>query len=148
MSANSQQLQALEKQTQALKLRLAGVSYEDIARTVGYKGPSGAYQAVKAAMKKTLQEPADDLRKIEVARLDEALRAIWPKVKKGDLLAIDRYLKISDRRAKLLGIDARAELQLSGEIRVDNIEEIRAKRWEQVKDQLSEILGLNASDTP
>jgi len=139
--SNSGEIKALEKQAQALKLRLAGVSYDDIARTVGYKGPSGAYQAVKSAMKKTLQEPAGELRTLEITRLDEALRAIWPQVKKGNLLAIDRYLKISERRAKILGIDSKTQVEISGEVKVADIHSVRDKRWEQVKDQLKDILG-------
>lgn len=92
-------------------------------------------------MKKTLQEPADDLRRLELSRLDEALRAIWPKVKKGDLFAIDRYLKISERRAKLVGLDSKTEIQLSGLLSVADIEQVRKKRWEQVKGQMTEVLG-------
>jgi hypothetical protein len=138
--SNNQQLQALEKQLQALKLRMAGVSYEDIARTVGYKGPSGAYQAVKSAMKKTLREPADELRTLELGRLDEALRAIWPQVKKGNLLAIDRYLKIAERRAKLAGMDAKTEVNLTGKLDLADIDAIRQKRWEQVGGQLSDLV--------
>lgn len=140
MSATSQQLKAVDRQIQALKLRQAGVSYEEIAKVLGYKGPSGAFQAVKSAMKKTLQEPAAELRMLELGRLDEALKAIWTKVKKGDLFAIDRYLKISERRSRLLGLDARQEINLSGEIRTGDIEQVRKKRWEEVKDQLGEAL--------
>jgi hypothetical protein len=139
--SNSNELHALEKQTQALKLRQAGTSYEDIAKALGYKGPSGAYQAVKSAMKKTLQEPADELRKLEASRLDEALRAIWPQVKKGNLLAIDRYIKISERRAKIMGMEAKSQVEISGAVKLEDLDGVRAKRWEAVRDQLKDILG-------
>ncbi len=44
--------------------------------------------------------------RLEVRRLDLALNAIWDKViTGGDLYAIDRLLKISERKAKLLGLD-------------------------------------------
>lgn len=140
MSATSQQIKAVDKHAQALKMRQAGASYEDIARVLGYKSASGAYSAIKAGLKKTLQEPAEELRFLELSRLDEALKAIWPEVRKGSLFAIDRFLKISERRSRLLGLDAKTEISLQGEILAGNIDVIRDKRWEQVREQLTGIL--------
>ena len=106
-------LAAIAKQQQALELRKAGVSYVAIADTLGYSGPSGAFNAIQSALKRTLQEPADDLRTIEVARLDAMLLAIWPGVKQGNYGAIDRAIRIMERRARLLGLDAPARADLT-----------------------------------
>jgi len=97
---------ALDNQLKALELRKAGISYARIAETLGYKDGSGAWRAVKAALKKTLQEPAEELRTLEIERLDAMLAAIWGSVKQGQYGAQDRALKIMERRAKLLGLDA------------------------------------------
>lgn len=97
---------AHDNQLKALELRKAGVSYQRIAETLGYKDASGAWRAVKSALKKTLQEPAAELRTLEVERLDAMLSAIWASVKQGQYGAQDRALKIMERRAKLLGLDA------------------------------------------
>lgn len=104
----SQQIEvnAHDKQQKALELRKAGVSYAAIAKQLGYRGPSGAHAAVAAALKKTLQEPADEVRTLELERLDAMLLAIWRQVKEGNHGAIDRALRILERRAKLLGLDA------------------------------------------
>lgn len=99
-------VKAIDNQLKALELRKAGVSYQRIADTLGYKSASGAHKAVQTALKKTLQEPADDLRKLELERLDSAAAAIYPSVKQGQYGAIDRWIKIMERRAKLLGLDA------------------------------------------
>jgi|DewCreStandDraft_4_1066084.scaffolds.fasta_scaffold92307_1 hypothetical protein len=141
MSATSQEIKAVDKHAQALRMRQAGASYSDIARVLGYKGASGAYNAIQSALRKTLQEPAEELRILELSRLDEALKAIWTDVKKGSLFAIDRFLKISERRSRLLGLDAKTEISLQGEIISGNIHVIRDQRWEQVREQLSEVLG-------
>jgi hypothetical protein len=61
---------------------------------------------LNSALKKTVQEPADELRTLEVERLDAAAAAIYPSVKQGQYGAIDRWIKIMERRAKLLGLDA------------------------------------------
>jgi hypothetical protein len=93
------------KQAEALKLRLAGVGYEEIAQQVGYRSPDGAWKAVRSGLKRTLKEPADQVRRLEVDRLDRLLGAIWEKAIAGDGEAIDRA-RIMKRRAELLGLDA------------------------------------------
>jgi len=55
---------------------------------------------------------AVQVRSLELERLDVYLLAIARDVQKGDFLAIDRALKISERRAKLLGIDAPIQLKV------------------------------------
>ena len=106
-------VKALDNQLKALELRKAGVSYQRIADALGYKSASGAHKAVHTALKKTLQEPADELRTLELERMDAALAAIWPSVKQGQYGAIDRYVKLSERRSKLLGLDMPAKLDVT-----------------------------------
>lgn len=96
---------ANERQVRALELRKAGVSYQTIADTLGYGGPSGAFKAVQTALKTTLREPAEELRSLEMERLDQAAFAIAAQVRAGNLGAIDRLLRIMERRAKMLGLD-------------------------------------------
>src|SRR3990167_2042270 len=59
-------------------------------------------------------EKAEEIRAIETARLDVMLHAIAAKVRSGDLPAIDRVLKIMDRRAALWGLDAPKHQVLTG----------------------------------
>ncbi len=106
MGSQLKRVKAHDRQLMALKLRKAGITYEDIAAQLGYKSAVGAYHAVTAALRVTLQEPADEVRKLELERLDAMLLAIWQRVTKGDYGAIDRALRVIERRAKLLGLDA------------------------------------------
>lgn len=115
-SASHIGVEANERQRQALELRKAGVGFQSIADQLGYKDHSGAYRAVRAALKKTLQEPADELRAIEVERMDQMLAGLWPKATTGDTWAVDRVLKIMERRANLLGLDAPVKREISGSI--------------------------------
>ena len=78
-----------------------------IASELGFSSPSGAYEAVKAGLNKTLREPADDLRQLELTRLDAMLESISESVLAGDLDAISTALRISERRSRLLGLDRR-----------------------------------------
>jgi hypothetical protein len=107
-------IKAHERHLAALELRKAGASYQTIAERLGYRSSSGAHKAVSSALKATLREPADELRELEVTRLDAALLAIWRRVQSGDERAIDRLLGIMKRRAALLGLDRPARRELSG----------------------------------
>ena len=106
---------AIERQRQALEYRKAGMGFEQIAGHLGYRDASGAYRAVRRALKATIQQSAEEVRDLEVARLDAMLLALWPRAanpKGPDLLAIDRALKIMARRAALLGLDAPAKIDI------------------------------------
>lgn len=105
-TSSEKRIAATERQRQAVELRKAGVGFEEIAQRLGYGGPSGAYNAVKAALRKTIQQPADELRALELARLDALLLGIWADARKGNVLKIDRVLKIMAKRAEYLGLDA------------------------------------------
>ena len=109
MDSQTLRVRAHDRHLQALELRKAGCTYQQIAEQLGYANAKGAHKAVASALKATLREPADALRELELARLDTMLLALWRKVQAGDEHAIDRALKISERRARLLGLDAPAE---------------------------------------
>jgi hypothetical protein len=105
MDSQTRRVKAHDRHLQALELRKAGATYQVIADQLGYASPRGAHKAVASALKATLREPADGLRELELARLDSALLAIWRRVQSGDDKAIDRLVRIMERRAKLLGLD-------------------------------------------
>ena len=105
-ATSPQALTAHERRLQAAKLRMAGMTYRQIAEELDYRGPSGAYKAVKTLLRRTELELAQEFRQLELERLDFLTRSIWDKVCAGDLKAIDRLLRIMERRSRLLGLDA------------------------------------------
>lgn len=97
----------IDKERRVLELRRAGLTFDVIAQEVGYSNASGAYHAFTRAMKRTLQQAgADELRELELDRLDRLQRFAWPQATQGNLRAIDSILRIMARRARLLGLDA------------------------------------------
>jgi len=129
---------ATERQQQALELHKAGVGYQAIADHLGYAGPSGAYKAVEAALQKTLQQPADELRGLELERLDTLHRTLWPKAVTGNLRAVDRVLSIMKRRSQLLGLDTRRQVTVSVELTARAMAEKMAARY---KLEVSSVLA-------
>ena len=118
---------AVEKQWKAVQLRKAGTPFELIAKELGYKSRQHAFYSVQAALRKILQEPSDELRTLDVQRLDTMIQQLWlfvvaPTVKavpigggnvamqvwdEAKFHAVTAVLRVMDRRAKLLGLDAK-----------------------------------------
>ncbi len=90
------------KRANALELHLAGATYDAIAKAVGYASRSGAHQAVQAALKANITPEVTEAAKSELARLDAMLTGLWPKARRGDVAAVDRVLRIEERRAAVL----------------------------------------------
>lgn len=101
-----------EREGRVMELRKQGLSFDEIARLVGYRSQAGAYNAYKRVMDRTIQQPSDEIRKLELDRLDEMLKAIWPQVLAGKGWAVEKALMIQDRRAKYLGLDAPAKTRV------------------------------------
>jgi hypothetical protein len=62
---------------------------------------------------KGANESADELRKVEVARLDLLYLKMSPLADQGSMGAVDRCLRIMERRARLLGLDAPTKTDLT-----------------------------------
>lgn len=96
------------REFQALELRKQGASYDQIAHAMN-TGKDYAYKLVIRGLKRIdtkMREGLDEMVRLEVERLDAMLRAVWTKAREGDLKAVDRVLRIMQRRADLLGLDA------------------------------------------
>lgn len=101
-------IEATERARQALELRKAGATFEQIAQKCGYKRAQHAHKVVTAAIRAIPREAAEEVRKLELERLDRMTLALWQRAGKGDTEAINHVLKIMGRRAKLLGLDVPA----------------------------------------
>jgi hypothetical protein len=94
----------LEKQRMALELRRAKLSYDAIAKQLGYVNATSARRAVYTAIRLVIREPAEEVLQMELDNLDRMQASIWPQAIQGDLDAQARVLTIMDRRAKYLGL--------------------------------------------
>jgi len=109
--------EAMQRERDALELRRAGATYDAIADRLGYTNRGAAYKAVQRGLRRTIQEPADELRQLEVERLDRLLTAVWRSAMGGNLGAVDRVLRVAERRARLLGLDAPTKIETEGAVR-------------------------------
>jgi hypothetical protein len=129
------------RQTQAIALRVKGYSFREIAKELGVS-VGQAHHDVRAAMAEFDDQAAADVeleRKTQSRRLEQAFRTISAVLdgqvfnEDGEidhelrLKAIDRLVKLEERRAKLLGLDAPAKQELVGSIDIGDVTPAKAK---------------------
>jgi hypothetical protein len=136
------------RRIQAVKMRLDGVRVDEIAETLGYRSTGAVFQDFSRYLAKMAAEPTAELRALEVQRLDDMYAAVMgvlrrehitvshghvvmvpdpdnegaQKVLLDDgpvLAAVDRLLKIQERRAKLLGLDAPTKVSVITDAALD-----------------------------
>lgn len=123
-----------ERDAKACRLRVQGVSYEQIAEALGFRDRSGARRAVQRALAAVVREDATELIALEEQRLDDLTRhlqrvittrhylatasgklATHPETGElvpddGPVIAAARELRqVSESRRRLLGLDAAAK---------------------------------------
>lgn len=129
-------LEGAERDAEAARLKSRGLSYSQIARNLGYADHAGAYKAVQRALAAVPAESVDELRRIQSEQIDAlTARAIevlesthYAYTQHGELVrgpegpngepgeplidsmpvlhAIDRLIRLAERRSKLMGLDA------------------------------------------
>lgn len=101
-----------ERVQMAVQLRKQGASWQEIATACGIRGGKGAaYHLVNAALKGALREDRVAAAELEAQRMDDLLTVYYPRAMSGDGWSFDRVLRLMERRAQLLGLDARGDAQ-------------------------------------
>lgn len=118
-----------QRDAEAARLRSRGLSLRQIADALGYANESGAYKAVQRALAAVPVEAAEELRRLHRRQLDYLARRAWAvlecehpliaangRIVEHDgrplldwrpvLRAIDALLRIMEREARLMGLDA------------------------------------------
>ena len=105
--ASRQAITAAERRITALELRKAGHTYQKIGEHLGCSESRARRVVVKELerIQEDLTEKADGIRSMELERLDTLFRQMYGMAVKGDQGAVDRCLRIMDRRSKYLGLD-------------------------------------------
>lgn len=91
---------------------LAGKTYATISKELGVSEGLIA-KRIKEAAENRVSPLVDHYRQIENDRLDSLLRSLQEGIEEGDTRAINSAVRVSERRAKLLGLDAPEALSVS-----------------------------------
>lgn len=126
-----------ERDAAAARLRATGMTYDQIATKLEFSSRGHAYNAVDRALKSIRREPAEELRSLMLAQLDE-IQVVAREIMLGKhylvsggkvvydplsqtptpllddgprMAAMGRLMDVMNRRAKLLGLDAAVKVQ-------------------------------------
>lgn len=104
----------LDRRRQALELRLRGRNYNQIADELGIS-VGAAYKDVTlelAELRTTTTEKAEAVRDMELKRLDMAIGGLEARLEEGDPQVVAAWVKVSESRRKLLGLDAPVKIEV------------------------------------
>ncbi len=99
-----------EEQIRCYELRLTGMSIERIAEATGIPR-STVHDRIQAEIRARVTPLADEVRKMELDRLDAWLAKLDAKIEKDPIRAIPVAVKVSESRRKLLGVDAPVQVE-------------------------------------
>lgn len=104
------------RRVEALSLRLAGLSFEQIGKRLGISS-DGAEEMIHRSLSRAENRQVEAMRELEGQRLDRVQAAIWTEALNGDLKAVSAFLRLSERRARLYGLDAPTKIDLAVNVR-------------------------------
>lgn len=123
-STSADAIETAQRHAEWFKLRLAAKSYREIAELHGVHH-STVQEAISRRLKETLAEPANELRELELGRLDALIDTAWTEAtsltatdgkEHGTKLAyMEQVRKLLADRRKMLGLDAPSKVQHSFE---------------------------------
>ncbi len=129
----------------ALELRKGGLVYRDIAAKLGVDVRT-AWADVNAelvALRDQAHQDAQDVRNLELERCDAMTQGLWAGVQSGNSKAVMAAVRVSERRARLIGLDAPEKREHSGSIGSDP-EHMRQLALEMTDDELKTVTRLYA----
>ncbi len=127
------------RRAEVMSLVMAGATYDQIAERLDV-----SFGDVHGIISRVLREKPDTgvdlMRQVENARLDRVQTGIWREVLNGNSKAISSFLAISQRRARLNGLDAPLQIEMSAHVKIE---------MQQALNELQEIvLGEVISNEP
>ncbi len=110
--AHTQLNRAIEtvQQTRAFHMKLDGYTHAQIAAELGISKGTVANR-LAAAQAEYVTPALEEWRTLECQRLDSYLLSLHSQIRSGSIPAIQTALRIAERRAKLLGLDAPVQVE-------------------------------------
>lgn len=113
-------IERAEVERQAIDLRRAGHTYEQIAARLGLANRGVAHRHVIRGLGRWMKAAgSDELRAEELDRTDAVIGRLWPLIDRADpdLGAVDRLIRLFDFRAKITGLYAPVKRQVDIDVR-------------------------------
>jgi hypothetical protein len=132
---------ALEKRRSIVAANLlAGLSFRDIAKGLGVSigTVSNDTKIILKRLKDEQVETAKENALLDLRRIDTLIHGLWEDAKSGKLGAVDRVVRLMERRAEILGYDAPTKTIETLTINTGKAEEL-------TDDELADIISKGRS---
>ena len=126
--------------TNILRLRKMGYDARQISDEldIPFDRVSNIIKSALKSLSKEMKGQAEEIRSLELTRLDELQTAIWSDCMDGKLTAIDRVLKIMERRSKLVGLDAPERVDIKADMKLEHMKEAKDRLMSKILDMVPE----------
>ena len=104
----------VNKDLEILALRIQGLSQKSIAKKLDINSSTVSRSIKRLTKEAVTPEVVDQLVLVELERLDKLTAAVWNNAMSGDDKAVNTALRIMERRARLMGLDAPVRTELAG----------------------------------
>ena len=104
------EVELLQRESEIVELRTEGYVWREIAQRVNMS-TAGVAKAYDRALERIIAPAVEQHRTTELDRLDILQRVYWQPAINGNLRAADFVLRVIEKRAKLLGLDAAIKIQ-------------------------------------
>jgi hypothetical protein len=104
------EVEMLQRESEIVELRTEGFVWREIAQRVNMS-TAGVAKAYDRALTRVIAPSIERHRTTELDRLDILQRVYWQPAINGNLRAADFVLRVIEKRAKLLGLDAPLKIQ-------------------------------------
>jgi hypothetical protein len=115
MSVDKAQLAVIEKENRVFDLHIdQGLTFDTIAKQLGYKGRQGAQKAFARALERIGVGERKERIEAELNRLDILTEVFWQAAKSGDYKALDAILRLMDKKLEFLryGVPIKIEAEV------------------------------------
>lgn len=132
------------RRVQALQLRISGASYRAIGKVlkVDVSVAWSDVQVELAALRDEAKKLGEEVLELELRRLDACVEGLSKRIKKGEPAAVQASMRVAERRAKLLDLDAPDKKELTG---AGGAPLYRDLTDEQLRKQILEELGTTGA---
>lgn len=91
----------------AIQFRIEGYTYDEILESLpdAWKSVQACHAAVSAALDRAMLDVALEYKLLNLKRLEKCFASVLKKAENGNLLAVDRVIRLSKREGEILGFD-------------------------------------------
>ena len=121
MKTGKNEITRAERTDQILEWRKQGMSYRNIGTLLGVSA-ARVHKIVTNEMDRLNAKSAeslDQLQRLEAERIDSLWGVAYEQAMAGDLSACDRCVRLMERRARLLGLDAQPGADIHADVEIN-----------------------------